>query len=444
MLFAFKHLILCLELVASATAATPPAHRSRNVKRDVPVPPEYDQLARTYAPLVKFHSSEQYFSTSVDYILSQPKVYLQDGNGNRAPNQPQLNTSNLDYLQKQGIDDTNYYLWVDGDVAADPNLPADLGFLKGSSNMNPAPMHFSPYNLGKSTPLGRIDDHVGDWERFIVRTVNGQATALDFYTHGGQGVRVVPLNDKRVQWVGTHPVVYTALGSHGMWPQAGKNTYKTVVLVYDLVDETSDGGAQWNTWESLSTIMYQQNGGYTGSNSFLNFRGRYGNKGDNSCSYYDEVGSCKLATGPVGPNRNFAGPFGEVLATNGGDISRITFYLDPWLANRAADQGLGFVAVHIHCPGTTLFGDNGDVERWGVVAFQGRDNLQYTITTDRCRTGRSRYVKNYELAFCTANDYNTCTRKSGNERALKVFDNGSQIKPLGVIAADLDPWSWAV
>ncbi|KAI8831709.1 hypothetical protein BC829DRAFT_103031 [Chytridium lagenaria] len=451
-----KNLILLASTIALAVCGDAASSRaSRHAPRAAPA--EYETLARTYAPLVRFHPSEQYFSTSVDYFLS--KVYMQDGNGNRVPNQPPLTPYNLDFLRQAGQDDTGKFLWVDGNVKATPDLPGELAFLKGSSNMNGVPMyafivpksngvvdifywHFSPYNLGKNTPLGWVDDHVGDWERFIiVRTVNGQAVSLDYYTHGGQGVRVVPANDKRVQWVGTHPVVYTALGSHGMWPQAAKNTYKTVVLVYDLVDETGDNGSQWQTWNNVSTIMYRPYGGYTGAESFLNYKGRYGNKGETDCWYYSAAGSCTLATGPEGPSRWLLGPPGQVLASPGGDTSTVTFYIDAGTAKNAANLGLGFVGVHLHCPGTNILGDNGDVERWGVVGFKGTGDLKYTITTDRCRKGRDRHVDNYEVAFCTSTDSNSCGRKSGY-RNVKVFNAGSETKSLGVAIADPDPWGW--
>ncbi|KAJ3099972.1 Vacuolar protein sorting-associated protein 62 [Phlyctochytrium planicorne] len=450
MLFSsIKNLILLTSLAASSALALVAAPSPNLTARDAPVSPELQQLVQKYAPLIRFHPDEKAYVTSVDYFLSHPRVYLRDEAGNRPANTPALSTSNLDFLQKQGQDDSSKYLWVDGNVVADPDLPAENQFLYGNRDVTGVPIYAfivpkangvtDIYYIGKSSPLGIVDDHVGDWERFIVRTQNGQAIALDYYTHGGQGVRVVPANDPRVQWVGTHPVVYSAQGSHGSWPQAGSNVYVTVAGLYDLTDETADGGSQWRTWENVKPVIYKPNGGYTDDLAFLNFRGRYGNKGDESCWFFQYTKACALATGPQGPNRNFSGYLGQVLASNGGDNSRITFSIDQDLANRAAAQNLPYIAIHIHCPGTPIFGDNGDVERWGVVPFQ-QSQLQYTITTDRCRKGRDRYVKNYEIAFCTANDQNACTRKSGGERALKVLENGSEVKKLGVNANDLDPW----
>ncbi|KAJ3208096.1 Vacuolar protein sorting-associated protein 62 [Dinochytrium kinnereticum] len=351
-----KNLILAISSLALVASAEPAVPRSPPRFTARAAPAEYEQLARTYAPLIRFQLSERQF-------------------------------------------------------------------------------------LGKSTPLGRVDDHVGDWERFVVRTQYGQAISLDYYTHGGQGARVIPVNDRNVQWVGTHPVVYSALGSHGSWPQAKSNVYKTVIGLYDLVDDTGDNGVQWQTWLNVNTIIYRPGGGYAGSESWLNYKGRFGNKGETDCWYYSQVGSCMLATGPVGPNRNLLGPPGQVLASPGGASSTVTFEIDAGIAARANALGLGFVGVHLHCPGTSVFGDSGDVERWGVVPFKGVGDLKYTIITDRCRKGRDRHVDNYEVAFCTSTDANSCTRKSGY-RNVKVFNAGARVNELGVVISDPDPWVW--
>ncbi|KAJ3208097.1 Vacuolar protein sorting-associated protein 62 [Dinochytrium kinnereticum] len=465
-----KTLILLASLAAASTAAEPAPRSTRQYARAAP--DEYDQLAKKFAPLIRFQlrgwpykeelqsvlvagirrfPDEQYFSTSVDYFLS--RVYMQDGNGNRAPNQPSpLSTSNLNYLR--GGDD-NQFLWVDGNVKADPSLPAETRWLNGNRNMEGVPMytfvvpkangvvdlHFQPYNLGKSTPLGRVGNHVGDWEHVIVRTQYGNPISIDYPTHSGDGVRVVPANDRRVKWVGTHPVVYTALGSHGSWPEAKKNVYKTVVLVYDLTDETGDNGPQWQTWNNVKSIMYRSGGNYPGEDAWLNYRGRFGNKGVDDCWHQKLTGTCLLGDGPRGPSRNLLGPPAQILATPNGDQSSVSFYLDAGAAQFAAGNGFKYVGVHLHCPGTKILWDNGDVERWGVVGFKGTGDLGYQITTDRCKDGRDRHVNNYEVAFCTSTDSKSCSKKSGY-RNVRVFQDGNEVKALGVRISDPDPWSW--
>ncbi|KAJ3114812.1 Vacuolar protein sorting-associated protein 62 [Phlyctochytrium bullatum] len=433
--------------VATATPTRRSANPNLNVQLDartLPASAPYAKLAQTYAPLIRFH------------FLA--RVYLQDGNGVRAPSAPSpLTTSNLDFLRTQGRDDSTEFLWVDGNVKADPSLPPETAFLYGSKAMDGVPIyafvapkrngvvdliywHYSPYNLGKSTPLGRVGNHVGDWEHVVVRTVNGVATALDYHAHGGDGVRVVPANDKRVQWVEGHPVVYTALGSHGMWPQAGKNVYKSVAIVYDLVDDTGDGGVQWRTWGNVQTIAYKPNGGYTGNDAWLNYKGRYGNKADNSCWFHGIVGECLLTDGPTGPARDFMNaPLAHVLATPSSRTT-ITFRLDASAASFARANGLNGVGVHVFCPGSSVLWSKGDEERWTVVTL--KSDLTYTVSVDACSSGRSRYVDRYEVALCgSSGDAGSCTKRSGY-RSVRTFENGVQVKKLAVAVDDLDDWAW--
>ncbi|KAJ3331192.1 Vacuolar protein sorting-associated protein 62 [Blyttiomyces sp. JEL0837] len=437
-------------------------------------------LATTYAPQIVFHPDEKYFSTSVDYMFQHWTLKI---NGQTVANQPTpLSYSNLGYLRSIGTDDSNAYLTVAGNVIADDTLPPETQFLQGPNPATAnAPIYafivpkpnnvvdiyywaFSPYNLGKSSPLGRVDDHVADWEHFMVRTVNGQAVSVSYYTHStGTGVGTVSVNDPSVKWVGTHPVSYSALGSHGMWPQPGSNVYKTVLGLYKLTDDTGDG-VQWNTWNNVYPINYQYGGGYTGDLSWLNYNGHYGNPGDYSCWFAKAVGSCELADGPPGPNRDMRGPPrklfyftsslfvynivltllrqnvppAHVLATfnSDPDHSVYNFQIDAGVAAAAAAKGYTYVAVHQHCYASSS-GD--DTDNWGFVPFQGTGNLNYSVTTDRCKKDRSRHVGTYGIAFCTAASESTCPSAS-DMRAVKTYNGNTVGDTKAALLTDLDIW----
>lgn len=80
------------------------------------------------------------------------------------------------------------------------------------------------------------------------------------------------------------PVGYIAEGSHGVWPTAGSNVYEDVrnhlwllpriyllllipfnqILVYQLTDETADGGKTWEAKDNVLPITYVPGGPYTG------------------------------------------------------------------------------------------------------------------------------------------------------------------------------------
>ena len=86
------------------------------------------------------------------------------------------------------------------------------------------------------------------------------------------------------------PVGYVAKGSHGLWATAGTFTYVDAVI-FQLKDETGNGGVAWDTKDSIVPMSYPDL--YSGLFDWLNFRGIWGNKGDDSCWWhfiYPEVG----------------------------------------------------------------------------------------------------------------------------------------------------------
>jgi hypothetical protein len=66
---------------------------------------------------------------------------------------------------------------------------------------------------------------------------------------------------------GTHPVVYSAWGSHGFWLTAGRHKYGEAGpegSEEDLVDWTSEGTA-WNTWNYMEAFDFNLKQGIGGS-----------------------------------------------------------------------------------------------------------------------------------------------------------------------------------
>ena len=52
---------------------------------------------------------------------------------------------------------------------------------------------------------------------------------------------------------GTHPIVYSANGSHGLWALPGVYTYFPVLPLQDF----ADAGEAWKTWDNLILIPWQ-------------------------------------------------------------------------------------------------------------------------------------------------------------------------------------------
>ncbi|KAG8683255.1 Vacuolar protein sorting-associated protein 62 [Ceratobasidium sp. 395] len=177
-----------------------------------------------------------------------PKVY--DNNGKPLATQPStLTTSNLDTVVGKGAS-----TWL---TVSDPAASYLTG-LNPSSNKVPVytfivPKEggvvdffywiFFPFNLGKNiVALGQVGNHIGDWERMTVRTVNGVATSADYNAHStGNGAGTKLWSDVLKPSGEDRPLGYVADGSHGVWPGPGTWVYEDIVI-YQLKDETADGG----------------------------------------------------------------------------------------------------------------------------------------------------------------------------------------------------------
>ena len=182
---------------------------------------------------------------------------------------------------------------------------------------------YYPYNRGKNV-LGWIwGNHVGDWEHVTVRLMWGyddqtgwslQPVQMYLSAHDFGGIygwdEIPKIND-------THPVVYSAWGSHGVWKTAGAHVYGSAMGT-DLVDECSEGTA-WDTWNYLEAFDYNANQGLDGNTwpvwmsddfadpgIFCEFSNpacgpiyRWGNMEDECLP--PPIGYCILENGPTGP-----------------------------------------------------------------------------------------------------------------------------------------------
>lgn len=102
---------------------------------------------------------------------------------------------------------------------------------------------FTPYNKAKEVAGIQFGNHIGDWEHITVRLMNYQENEKNYYR---PVIVDYPAHSFRnyVSWYEietveeTHPVGYTARGSHGMWEDAGTHVYVDAKVV-KLTDECS-------------------------------------------------------------------------------------------------------------------------------------------------------------------------------------------------------------
>lgn len=146
-------------------------------------------------------------------------------------------------------------------------------------------MTFYPYNLGKNICTGpapydncltsrvEMGDHVADWELMTIRFFKSEPWAVHVGSHGndipktawtflkpswtrtgspciGPPILCNLAAGSPLRWEETHPVVYSAAGSHGVYGWSGKHNYITTDVGDQFNDYTSQG-IKWQTWNNI-------------------------------------------------------------------------------------------------------------------------------------------------------------------------------------------------
>jgi len=217
---------------------------------------------------------------------------------------------------------------------------------------------YFPYNRGKTMAYTVWGNHVSDWEYVSVRLtqhwdentgwslkpaqvylsahengsfyswsqinrVPGSQVFLPFLSKSSSGPgshSQVPASTAVASLANpsaTHPVVFAAAGSHGIWGFPGWHAYQYIGFPFymSLIDNTSFGYA-WDTWRLVKSFDYEtrrgldgntwpswmskdyNNSTLTGSNPASGPIYRWGNSHE-GC--YDKIEQCALENGPTGP-----------------------------------------------------------------------------------------------------------------------------------------------
>ncbi|CAF1804482.1 uncharacterized protein LOC106396618 [Brassica napus] len=195
---------------------------------------QIDALFKTYAPLIYFHKDEKYLPSSVNWFFSNGALLYKKGEeSNPVPVEP--NGSNL----PQGEANDGLY-WLDLPVASDARKRVQGGDLQsmevylhikpvyGGTLTDIAVWMFYPFNgpsrakLKLATiPLGRIGEHIGDWEHFTLRISNFSGKLQRMYlSQHSKGSWIYP-PEIEFQSGGNKPVAYASLNGHAMYAKPG-------------------------------------------------------------------------------------------------------------------------------------------------------------------------------------------------------------------------------
>ena len=308
--------LLCLS--GAAASAAPAIH--------APTPEEL-ALAKKYAPLIVLAKDEKYLPSSIEFFA--PNVHFTGGGLSGTITNPQgalSGDNHLTTVQKMSGPDQILPFFHGQDPGKAP-VPVYVSFYKAASGaLNVQYMTLWPYNWGKNVCLSaapkdhclakrhQMDNHVGDWEGMTiqlkgdklvgVRVGAHSASSIGFTFKAGAGGKcpneggsgdlnkTFPLSC--VELRGTHPVVYSAWGSHGIWGTPGDHNYQTLPTGERLVDHTSKG-IEWHT--ERAQVVYDD-GKYP-----FKFKGRWGNL---SAEAPHNKNACKMSPSP----KVLCGPLG--------------------------------------------------------------------------------------------------------------------------------------
>ncbi|XP_018847497.2 uncharacterized protein LOC109010970 [Juglans regia] len=194
---------------------------------------QIDALMRAYSPWVYFHPDEEFLPSSVRWFFVNGALLYHKGEESKpVPIEP--NGSNL---PQGGSNDGAYWLDLPVDAGAKERVKkGDLGNsqvyvhvkpMLGASFTDLAIWVFYPFNGSAkakveivNVSLGKIGEHVGDWEHVTLRVsnFNGELQRVYFSEHsGGTWVEAYELEFQN----GNKTVAYASLHGHALYSKAG-------------------------------------------------------------------------------------------------------------------------------------------------------------------------------------------------------------------------------
>ncbi|XP_027918455.1 uncharacterized protein LOC114177325 [Vigna unguiculata] len=222
----------------AAQTGTPNPPSIACLKNNNPIPkymPNLEQIKailQVYSPVMYLHPDENYFPSSVEWFFTNGAVLYKKGQMN-----PEMIKPNGSNLPQDPHNDGAYYIGLPSDAAAQEKVKK--GDLKSAiSYVHVKPMFggtftdvaiwtFYPFNGPARAKvefltlnLGKIGEHVGDWEHVTLRVsnFNGELKQVYFSQHS----KGMWLDSSEIEYQsGNKPVYYSSLHGHASYPHAG-------------------------------------------------------------------------------------------------------------------------------------------------------------------------------------------------------------------------------
>lgn len=278
----------------AATAAAPAARATRTTSCTEDTASS-STLLTTYAPEVRLHPKEEYFPSSVDWYLKKAFLFQCKQSFTPAcklvethPTSSTLGTfstnDSQNFLAECGILDDDFASCLSdnglskvrkGEKSAleTPNPPVSYGHVidcDGYTDLQywlfyPYDKAIGPFGIGWFVSMEW--SHVGDWEHVTVRIDDEQNVLGVFLSAHGKSESKWYGFDELTKASDTHPIVYSAQGTHANYRNSGKQPRSK------RPDDHTGKGKKWKTWKSMVKVASSQ---IINDQSWVTYSGRWG------------------------------------------------------------------------------------------------------------------------------------------------------------------------
>ncbi|KAK9125760.1 hypothetical protein Scep_014606 [Stephania cephalantha] len=255
---------------------------------------QIEGLIQAYAPLVYIHPDDLYLPSSVGWFFSNgARLYKKGNESNHVPIDPTgLN------LPQGGSDDGSYWIDLPVDNGAKEKVKkGDLGGAGAYFHIKPmlgatfsdiAIWVFYPFNGPArakvelvSVPLGRIGEHVGDWEHITLRisNFNGELWRVYFSQHSGG--TWVDASEVEFQGGKNKVLAYASLHGHAFYSKPGLFLQGNNKIGIGIRDDAAKSEIVMDTGSRFAIVSakYFKNE-VISVPPWLNFYGKWGPKAD--------------------------------------------------------------------------------------------------------------------------------------------------------------------
>lgn len=237
------------------------------------------QLLNKYSPILYLHSEEDYFPSTINFILENS--FLQKKDNTKLLDSPLFSSTLYDSYKGEEGRDTEIVLTSSslkvGQKDKLNSIPI-YGLAKIINNKTHLFYNFIyPYNGAKNVVgLRDVGAHFGDIEHItVVLNSDNSISELFYSAHGSSEGRWLKPTD--VTFEGDRPIVYVAKYSHASYPKEG-----VVFRFFGFGNDYTNKGIKWNPqvvrlYEDTDTVNFNKN-----TMGWMYYRGNIG---------YDGVGS---------------------------------------------------------------------------------------------------------------------------------------------------------